>query len=60
VLLERLAKHSGRLKARPADDAADLLYVLTGFATYDALATPTRSREEVNRLIRQLARQVLV
>jgi hypothetical protein len=39
------------------DDAADLLYMLTSFSTYDTLAGPKRSRERVTALVQQLARQ---
>jgi AcrR family transcriptional regulator len=59
VLLERLARQTGRPKARAMNDAADLLQVLTSFATYDTLASPDRSRTEVMTLIQRLARQVV-
>jgi AcrR family transcriptional regulator len=59
VLLERLAKQTGRPKAKEMEDAADLLYTLTSFSTYDTLAGPKRSREQVTALIQRLVRQVL-
>jgi AcrR family transcriptional regulator len=59
MLLERLAKQTGRPNARERDDVADLLYMLTSFSTYDTLAGPGRTREQVTILLRRLARQVL-
>jgi AcrR family transcriptional regulator len=59
VLLERLAKQTGRPQPRRREEAADLLYTLTSFATYDMLATPARSHREVTRLVQRLVRQVL-
>jgi AcrR family transcriptional regulator len=59
VLLERLAQQTGRPKSREMDDAADLLYLLTSFATYDSLATPRRSPGQVTKLVQRLAREVL-
>jgi AcrR family transcriptional regulator len=59
ALLERLAKQTGRPKPREMDDAADLLYLLTGFSTYDTLATPKRNTEQVIRLVQRLAREAL-
>jgi AcrR family transcriptional regulator len=59
VLLERLAKQRGRPKPREMDDAADLLYTLTSFSTYDTLATPKRRTEEVAKLVQRLAREAL-
>jgi AcrR family transcriptional regulator len=58
-LLERVAKQTGRPKPREMDEAEDLLYMLTSFATYDTLATPKRSREQVTALIQRSARQAL-
>jgi AcrR family transcriptional regulator len=59
VLLDRLAKQTGRPKPSRREEAADLLYLLTSFSTYDTLARPGRSHSEVIRLIQGLARQVL-
>jgi AcrR family transcriptional regulator len=59
VLLERLAKQTGRPRPKEMDDAADQLYMLTSFSTYDTLAGPKRSRERVTALVQQLAGQVI-
>jgi AcrR family transcriptional regulator len=59
VLLERLAKQTGRPKPKDMDDAADLLYMLTSFSTYDALAISKRSAEKATRLVQRLAREAL-
>jgi AcrR family transcriptional regulator len=59
ALLDRLAKQTGRPKPREKDEAADLLYLFTGFSTYDTLATPKRSTEQVTRLVQRLARDAL-
>ena len=59
ALLERVAKQTGRPKRKAMDEAADLLYMLTSFATYDTLAGPKRSREQVTALIQRLARESL-
>jgi AcrR family transcriptional regulator len=59
VLLERIAKQRGRPKAKDMDDAVDLLFMLTSFSTYDTLAGPERSQEQVTRLVQQLAQRVL-
>lgn len=58
-LLEQVAKQTGRPKPREMDDAADTLYMLTSFATYDTLAGPRRSKEEVTALVQRLVRQAL-
>jgi AcrR family transcriptional regulator len=58
-LLEQVAKQTGRPKPREMDDAADTLYMLTSFATYDTLAGPRRSKEQVTALVQRLARQAL-
>lgn len=59
VLLERLAKQTGRPRSRELDDAADLLYMLTSFSTYDTLATPKRGTEKVTKLVQRVAREAL-
>jgi AcrR family transcriptional regulator len=59
VLLDRLAKQTGRPKPSRREETADLLYLLTSFSTYDTLATRERSHSEVIRLVQRLARQVL-
>jgi AcrR family transcriptional regulator len=59
VLLDRLATQTGRPKSKEMADAADLLYLLTSFSTYDTLAGPKRNREQVTVLIQRLARESL-
>lgn len=59
VLLERLAKQTGRPKPKEMDDAADLLYMLTSFSTYDTLATSRRRTDQVTKLVQRLAREVV-
>lgn len=59
ALLGRLAKETGRPKPKELDDRVDLLYTLTAFSTYDSLAGPKRSTEQVTKMVQQLARQVL-
>jgi hypothetical protein len=58
VLLERLVQQTGRPKPKEMNKALDLLYMLTGFHTYDSLAA-TRSTEEVTKMVQQLTRQAL-
>jgi AcrR family transcriptional regulator len=59
AVLDRMAKQTGRPKPRDMDEAADLLYMLTSFSTYDTLAGPRRSRERVTALIQRVARESL-
>jgi AcrR family transcriptional regulator len=59
VLLDRLAKQTRRPRPREMEDAADLLYMLTSFSTYDTLAGPQRSRDQVTALLQGLMRQVV-
>jgi len=59
VLLERLVKQTGRPKRKEIRDAEALLFMLTGFATYDALAGPKRRTDQVTALLQRLARQAL-
>jgi AcrR family transcriptional regulator len=59
VLLERLARQTGRPKPKEMDETVDLLYMLTSFHTYDSLATPKRTTEQVTRLVQRLARGVV-
>jgi AcrR family transcriptional regulator len=59
VLLERLAKQTGRPKPKQMDKALDLLYMLTGFHTYDSLVDSGRCTDQVTRMIQKLARRAL-
>ena len=43
----------------PSDEAVNVIYVLLSFDTFDALAGPSRTPEEVVPTIRQLVRAVL-
>jgi AcrR family transcriptional regulator len=59
VLLGRHAKQSGRRKPKQMGEAADLLYVLTSFSTYDSLAGSDRNPAEVTALLQRSARRLL-
>jgi AcrR family transcriptional regulator len=59
VLLERRSKQTGRPKPKEMDEAADLLFMLTSFATYDSLAGTRRSATQVVEVLQRLARKVL-
>jgi AcrR family transcriptional regulator len=59
ALLDRLTKQTGRPRPREMDETADLLYMLTSFATYDTLASPTRRSEQVTALLQRMARETL-
>lgn len=59
VLLQRLAKQTGRPGPRQMEAAADLLYMLTSFSAYDTLATPRRRHSEVVQLVRKMVHHVL-
>lgn len=59
VILGRLADESGRLGPDAVDEAVDVLHLLTSFETFDALAGPDRSPEEVVPTVRRLARAAL-
>jgi AcrR family transcriptional regulator len=59
VLIERLAKQTGRPKRKEIDEAVDVLFMLTSFATYDMLARSGRSQDEVTKLVQRLARLAL-
>jgi hypothetical protein len=48
-----------RRRRRSADVVATVLHTLTSFETFDTLAGPIRSPEEVTPLIQQLARGAL-
>lgn len=59
VLLERVAKQTGRPSPSELHATADLLYLLTSFTTYDTLAAPGRSRRQVTALVQRAARRLL-
>ncbi len=54
-LVARLAERRGR----PADEAIEVLQVLTSFETFDALAGTSRSPEDVATLLIRVAHSVL-
>ncbi len=56
----RVSKFGGRPKPKDMDDAVDLLYMLTGFHSFDSLAAPARNTQQVTLLIQQLARGYLL
>ncbi len=57
ALAERLSAHHAGLA--PLDEAADLLYALVAFETFDALAGEQRRLEEVAPLVERVARAAL-
>ncbi len=59
VLLQRLAKQTGRPNRKEMRDAEDLLFMLTSFATYDSLAGSGRHPDQVTALLQRVVRQVL-
>jgi AcrR family transcriptional regulator len=59
ALVDRLVKQTGRPERKEIRDAEDLLVMLTGFATYDALAGAKRRPDQVTALLQRLARRGL-
>jgi AcrR family transcriptional regulator len=59
VLLERWTKQTRGSALRDMEAIADIIYMLTSFTTYDMLARPGRSREQVTALVQGLARRAL-
>jgi AcrR family transcriptional regulator len=59
VLLGRLTEHYGRPSPADVDAMRDLLFTLTSFETFDSLAGPTRTPEDVAPVVTHLARLVL-
>ena len=59
ILIERLRKQTGRPRRKDMEDAEDVLFLLTSFATYDTLAGLKRNKEEVTALVQRMALQVL-
>ena len=58
VILQRLVEQHGP-PAAAIDEKVNVLYTLTSFETFDTLAGPTHSLEDVTSLVQQLARAVL-
>lgn len=59
VIVSRAAEQKGYPSQEAADEVIDLLYTLIDFETFDTLAGPARSLEEVAPLIQRLARTIL-
>jgi AcrR family transcriptional regulator len=59
VLVGRLLRGRGRASPPDVEEAVNLLWTLTAFETFDALAGPTRSPEDVVPVVFRLACLVL-
>jgi len=59
VIVGRLAEQHGRPSAGALDEVVDLLFSLTSFETFDAVAGAIRSPEDVESLVRRLALSAL-
>ena len=59
VIAERLVEHHVLSPGEALDKAVDILLTLSSFETFDTLAGPTRSMEEVAPLVYRLARAAL-
>jgi len=59
AVLRRLREQLGRPDDTAFEAAFDLLYTLTSFESFDCLAGPTRTPEEVVPLVSRLARLIL-
>jgi AcrR family transcriptional regulator len=59
VIAQRLVDQLGPLPERARDELVDVLFTLSSFETFDTLAGPTRSLEEVAPLVARLARAAL-
>jgi AcrR family transcriptional regulator len=60
VITERLIDHQGLLPEIARDEFVEVLFTLSSFETFDTLAGPTRSLEEVVPLVAQLVRAALL
>jgi len=59
ILIERVMKQTRRPSRKEMEEAEDVLFLLTSFATYDTLAGDRRTKEEVAALVQRLARRTL-
>lgn len=59
VLVRRLAEQHGRPRPDFAEEMANLLFTLLSFESFDTLAGPTRTCQEVAPLMQRLARHAL-
>jgi hypothetical protein len=59
VILGRVAGAHGRPAGQLLDDTVDVLFALTGFESFDALAGPDRTPEDVAPLVAWAAQAIL-
>jgi AcrR family transcriptional regulator len=59
VILGRLSERYGHPPAEALDEASDSVYTLTSFETFDTLAGPTRTPEDVAPLVMRLVHAVV-
>jgi AcrR family transcriptional regulator len=59
VIVGRLVEQQGQPTPAVLDQVVDVLYTLTSFETFDMLAGPTRTIEEVTPVVCRLARAAL-
>jgi AcrR family transcriptional regulator len=59
VLVGRLSQQLGRPPQEAAEETVDILFTLSSFECFDALAGPSRSMEEVTPVVQRLARAAL-
>jgi AcrR family transcriptional regulator len=59
VIAQRLVDQLGPLPETARNEFADILFTLSSFETFDTLAGPTRSLDEVAPLVARLARAAL-
>jgi AcrR family transcriptional regulator len=59
VIVGRLVEKYGRPASESIDETVDILFTLLSFESFDTLAGPTRSIEEVAAVVRRLAHAAL-
>jgi len=59
VIVQRIIAQYGRPTPGAFDESVNVLYTLISFETFDTLAGPTRSLEEVTPVVQRLARAAL-
>ena len=59
VIVRRLVEKHGRPTPEAVDETVNVLYTLLSFESFDTLAGPTRSIEEVAPMVRRLAHTAL-
>jgi AcrR family transcriptional regulator len=59
VLVGRISEQHGRPAPESSDEVVNMLYTLISFESFDMLAGPTRSLEEVTPVVQRLARAAL-